>query len=255
MQDFNMGDEAVGGHDMTIDQQHIELMLVFPKYKTLFAPVPKTGITSIKTWFLQIHGKYDGVNAHVPVQEYGLPKALKEHRVTIDDIEENYFKFSVVRNPFYRLISAYVHFFIRDKLSYRPVANMVQGKMLTFAELVDLLSSMPAAAIDPHFRPQYTFITGFHFNGIGRSESLNEFMVDVGVKIGADIVFGIHKNTNKYDPRVVEGAAHMAPELFEQLAPAPESFLLDKEVNARIVELYKEDFRFWYPEEMEDNDA
>jgi hypothetical protein len=88
--------------------------------------------------------------------------------------DDPYFKFAIVRNPFHRIVSCY-----NDKIVLnRGFASKKGWGNLTFEEFVTKISKIPHSTMNPHFKPQYTFLTrsdgGLIIDYFGKFESLPE---------------------------------------------------------------------------------
>jgi hypothetical protein len=92
-------------------------MFVSDKYKLIFIHNPKSGGTSITTYLKDIHG-YRGMERSDP-EPIIHHMSIKEYLKNNPD-KENYFKFSVVRNPWSRLVSGFQDFKMNLNGASRP---------------------------------------------------------------------------------------------------------------------------------------
>lgn len=97
-------------------------------------------------------------------------------------LRDDIYKFCFVRNPYARLLSAYLNKIAGGKqqkkklllqLGYNPTDL---SRNIEFDEFVDAVIQQPVSIMDRHWRTQYyqTFQDGIGYNFIGRFESFNE---------------------------------------------------------------------------------
>lgn len=103
---------------------------------------------------------------------------------------ENFF--TVVRNPFARLVSVYRDFFEtnREEFIYTDYLFGILPKTLSFAEFVNRISTIPDRLKDQHFKPQHYFFKPYERKGIGikvfrleESEHLKDFLAAQGMEL------------------------------------------------------------------------
>lgn len=114
--------------------------MIIPEKKTLFVHIPKTGGQSVTKYFLENLGekpnlknsKYGLINnkkskRHGPHHFHHL--LLKEYKELelIDSIDE-YFKISVVRNPYARFVSAFYFNNLQKDFSFKQVLDKLPFK-------------------------------------------------------------------------------------------------------------------------------
>jgi|WetSurSiteA1Bulk_404760.scaffolds.fasta_scaffold00439_4 hypothetical protein len=107
----------------------------------------------------------------------------------------NVFKFTIVRNPWDLVVSAY---FYLKKIDGSILAN----KKINFADFVDKHLKYKGASIDPHFNEQHpkAFIDKeCYVNLIGRFEHPESFMPIISKVVGCPSVLP-HKNRTKHKP-------------------------------------------------------
>ena len=63
--------------------------------------------------------------------------------------------FTVVRNPFGRLVSVYRSFFENDHSIYHDYLFHILPQHISFAQFVNLISKIPERLMDQHFKPQH----------------------------------------------------------------------------------------------------
>jgi hypothetical protein len=92
--------------------------------------------------------------------------------------------FTIVRNPFARLVSVYRDFF--ENTSHYIYSNYLFGildRKISFAEFVNRISAIPHRLMDQHIKPQHYFLTYYEKNTTSVSvfkleepEHLNQFL-------------------------------------------------------------------------------
>ena len=151
-------------------------MPYFPSIKTLFIHIPKTGGTSIENYFqyklnikLELHGEDKKINNHS--YQHLTYNEIYDNMQILDNI---LFIFSIVRNPYERIIS---DLFFLKLINKDMDSNMVENVINKF-----LNSSY---IYDNHKIPQYLFLidkSGNINNNIKilKTESLNSDMHKLG---------------------------------------------------------------------------
>jgi hypothetical protein len=107
--------------------------------------------------------------------------------------------FTVVRNPFARLVSVYRDFFenaplatpqAEGKFMYEDYLFGILKQNMSFAEFVERISKIPDRLKDQHFKPQHLFFKPYAQNGIAvkifqleEKQSLESFLNDHGMEL------------------------------------------------------------------------
>jgi hypothetical protein len=184
-----------------------------PQLKVIYISISKTGISSIRSMFLEKIGEeYDKEN-------YGtIHHKTKEvfNYIPQKEIDKNHdcFKFSMVRNPFDRLVSCYTNKILKE--DYPPIQKgygnlFYQG--MPFDEFVHSVCKVPDIFSDRHFRSQYSYI---YYKGkslvdyIGRFENLEEDLAFIIDKYDLGKIPHINKSSKRSDYR-----DYYTPELVE----------------------------------------
>jgi glycosyltransferase involved in cell wall biosynthesis/predicted O-methyltransferase YrrM len=187
-----------------LSAKHIQRCLAYSTYvnldrKYLYCEVPKAACTSMKLLihsleelppFTPFAGDQPEVRREMFVHErseFKLPSLLdlddETQRFILSSPE--FFRFTIVRNPYTRLQSAW-----KDKvltcapgfeyLYYQIKGGLPQGNdpgsHITFPEFVATISREDLAICNPHWRSQveHLFFRALNFNFVGRLESLHE---------------------------------------------------------------------------------
>lgn len=161
--------------------------LVNHNKKFIYCPIPKVANSSLRLWVLQIH--YDDINceyskenikyanSYLTLSKYGD----RERSELIHD--EKYFKFVFVRNPWSKLVSAYLNIVVdNDKFSRKQIepmyiflskdCSLIESQRLTFKEFITYVYSTPDDKINYHFKSQYLFFEDYSFDFVGKYEFL-----------------------------------------------------------------------------------
>lgn len=131
----------------TIDYRKAERRNIFLSgYNAVYFYIPKVASTSLKSLFSKLLGYDQEIGFH----KTDFPSLLRTELKNNDQ----YFKFAFVRNPYDRLVSNYFSKVV-NKRNYgnrEPYANS------TFDEFIHIACGLSDEEMNPHFRPQHSFI-------------------------------------------------------------------------------------------------
>ena len=142
-------------------------------------------------------------------------------KMGFDNKKDKSFVFSFVRNPYSRVLSAYM-----DKVKERATSKKnykwsgVMGnsdlRNITFKEFVELICEIPDNAIDPHLQSfSYVFDElGIEPDFIGRLETFEEDWKKLCKITGLSEYVGKHKNKGDYDRDLDK---YYTPELYDMV--------------------------------------
>jgi hypothetical protein len=241
-------------------------MMVSESHKLLYIPVAKCACTSLKSMMVQLAAVDNpklvmDLGVHLITDHFNTGVQLKDKPIELAReilASDQYFKFSVIREPFERLVSAYLEKFVykrhsqRNLVHTRPVISAVQRtpdidlqKGISFDEFVQYILQQDPFDLDAHWRPQHLYFRGVrHMSKIYRLENISQLESyllehhDVTVKLG-------HENrTMKSDIYLPEACNLPASEFDKREAIKPDSFLASRHVEA-IREYYIEDYEFY----------
>ena len=168
------------------------------KYNYLFTETPKVACSTVKTVLQRMElddpqffrEEFEDIHHRSfsplirPVQIANLDRLLKS----------SIFKFCFVRNPYSRLLSAYLEKICGNKSQKKAILEALgkSGEDLTqsvsFSEFVQLICNQSDEEMDPHWRPQYQqpFQKGITYDFVGKLESFPEDLHDALSKINRD---------------------------------------------------------------------
>jgi hypothetical protein len=249
----------------------LDTCLVSHELKLVFAYVPKAACTSIKQW-LVTHGGFapeiaaagDDFNVHAHLDRHYRLRRREARRVLADPA---YFKFTFVRNPLPRLVSAYLDKVVKVKHSARRVIRNFQlrrgllgwnavehwlrsgalldpGRKLTFREFAEQLARENAARLDPHFRPQSRLLAGLPLDFIGRVENSQDDFRVIQERLGVYTPLARSHSQRYAGQGAASGVADWPAERFLTLSAAPDwRRFYDEPLLAVSGRMYAEDFK------------
>lgn len=159
----------------------------FDQYRCIFIHNPRTGGNSIVQSLFGGHSP-----GHRTAKQYQLAFTKQEF--------DQYFKFTFVRNPWDRFISAF-HFLKQGGMNLKDALWAERLHEVYFDEFVeDYLD--PDLLNQVHFRPQSYFICGFRGKPVvdftGRFEHFDEDFASVADRLGLDNK-PLHVNTSRHN--------------------------------------------------------
>ena len=107
---------------------------------------------------------------------------------------KDYFKFTLCRNPYDRVVSNYT-MFTKNKFRVNQIRQLhLNPENLSFSNFVKLIS----ASDNHHWQPQFEFVRGYDINFIGKLENFQEDFNIICDKIGIPQQQLPHKNATKH---------------------------------------------------------
>ena len=149
-------------------------VMVIPSQRLMYVPIAKNGCSTFKRLMVRLAGYPDGTAVSARIHEYldfyetGLQLKDWPHAdVGRFMSDPGWFRFTVLRDPLERLVSAYLEKFVRNRMEpgnrvhTSVVVSAVQGSDkpdfragITFREFTQYIASTPPECLDPHWRPQ-----------------------------------------------------------------------------------------------------
>lgn len=241
-------------------------MMVSEKHRLFYIPVAKCACTTLKCMMvelaeiphheraikLDVHTVTDRFNTGVQLQDKPMDRAR--------DIlaSDQYLKFSVVREPFGRLVSAYLEKFVhnrdnaRNLLHTRQIIAAVQRtedidlrRSISFDEFICAILQQDSWDLDPHWRPQHLYMRGVpHIDRIFRIEDLGLIENYLMEKRGIAVELGHRNKTSKSRELLADASSYTADKLDSVGAISPGSFLSSPHARA-IRDYFREDFELY----------
>ncbi|MCU0524004.1 MAG: sulfotransferase family 2 domain-containing protein [Elainella sp. Prado103] len=184
-------------------QSLIQRYLINRKHKIIFCPIPKNACTLFKLMIVehsdsQKHFQESGENIHSYVARENTGFGLDQLEYLQD---QAFFKFVILRNPFERLVSAYLDKFVKplelESFAQTVVQDVCQRsdqpldfhRSITFSQFVDYLTHTENVWMNEHWRPQYTFFDNnlINFDLIGQFEQLEQTLKILEAKFNIQI--------------------------------------------------------------------
>lgn len=215
--------------------KHVNIYV--PQLNLIYLSITKTGNSSIKSMLL------DKVDVKYDKDEY-LTIHRKSNdtfqRITTKEITENKdaFKFSVVRNPFDRLVSCYKNKILEEE--YLPIQEgfgKIFYKGMPFEEFVIKVCKIPDIFSDRHFRSQYSYLyykDKLIVDYLGKFENLEEDLSYIIDKYKLEAVPHINKSSIKSDYR-----DYYTPELVRMVYKRYEDDIIKFNYQKEFQELQK----------------
>ncbi len=233
--------------------------------KVIYCPIGKNACTFLKAEVARtaqpafmnymardIHFITDHVRTGLQLSDY--PEA--EARALATD--PAYLRFAVLRDPFDRLLSAYIEKFVLgrtapDNIQHtRSVVAPVQraaglgqpdhDRGISFRQFVSHLETADPARLDPHWRPQALYLAGMDYDRLFRIDELDTVMEMLETRSGLTLgrqarnVTGSGKGT----PR--PGAMDLLPGKIAGTPRIARASFLDHGIEAAIHRVYAADF-------------
>jgi hypothetical protein len=228
-----------------------------PKYRYIYVDTPKVACSTIKHSLQRAEGEgaYPGARPGAPHQ-YGYSESLmrihdrrespllfpKDRHELARFAAWSRFAFCFVRNPFSRILSAYIdkierHAERRALFQTQLLGEMEDpGRTLSFFEFLELVRRQDPKAMDPHWRPQHVHIScGVRYDFVGFFENFEEDFKTALLRIDSAL---LQHRVSIFEHRT--GASKMLARYYEGNA------------TARLVrEIYAKDFEsFGYDDDI-----
>jgi hypothetical protein len=220
--------------------------LVCDGYRFVYCPVPKVACSSIKRWLLALHGMSgEGHALHdVAAGRFSLRVHQRPKRAL-----RRYFTFAFVRNPWSRLVSAFVNKFVVPKPPLleavkRLLANLgaAPEQGISFHQFVAYLQKSDFPNENVHWRPQTLFLPkGLHY--LGKFERLPGDFDAVQARLGTRVPL-FHLNKSDCSRSFATPCATLTCQELRSLGTLPHyaAFYTDELIEA-VGKLYAEDVR------------
>lgn len=259
--------------------------VVNQKYKYILLYIAKSGCTSLRSLYLEMHKEDMSDEQLASLNWYHNLNEVQPFDATAD--YSDYYVYCITRNPYSRVVSAFL-----DQYAYARNAGMqammqacppVGAEPNSFIEFLEYLKTVPDELRDTHFQTQSYFpyakmvvtppssiryrLTGqkpditFGINFVGDIGRFNQHIKKVfkrlfsGDKAKLNLALAElkkvkRKNASFYGKRDFPLAGRFSIKELNELvfAPKPQNFFADPKTIELVDEIYREDFRlFGYP--------
>jgi hypothetical protein len=239
-------------------------ILAVQNHKLLFCPIAKNGCTSLKRLMVSLsdveHKElFLSGDVHRGIDNHRTGLKLLDHDLDLARqimSSEKYYKFAVIRDPFTRLVSAYLEKFVINRLGkpnqYHtgPVVAGVQGtdqpdfqRGITFAEFIRYITSQAPESLDPHWKPQVLYLAGIHYDRIYRMDQLDALCSDLASRVGHPVSLEKKNASEKSGSRFLPDAAHLYADELKRPQAIDKCSFLDSELMFDIAQYFADDYR------------
>lgn len=205
-------------------------LIVIKNRKLIYNPIGKCGSSSLKHIIISMSDISSEMKG-MPLDTHSTGLQLGD--LPIDEATEilhdrSYLKFAVLRDPFDRLVSAYLEKFVLNRMDENnqfhtsPVISRVLGvpsptpddfsRSITFARFVDYIVRSAPDQLDPHWCPQYMYLRNAEYK-LYMLEDLDELYNDLQLSPGTPGVDVQHNITRRNAEEVPEAYALTASEM------------------------------------------
>jgi len=211
--------------------------------------IPKSGCTSLAVWTLEQCGyrqedilkSYDADN---PVTK------LARNLIGVDIVNpnNNYFKFTFVRNPLDRVVSVFLEKVIKDRgETARTIESRLSLNNPTFIDFVTSLENINIEEFDEHLAPQSSLIKGFDLDFVGKLENFEEDFRWLQEKINVSS-WPLRLNKTKIDKNKNGDYSLVSKmELSKMDGYPPYSCFYTKDIKSKLNRIYQSDIdKFGY---------
>lgn len=226
------------------------------------------GLRFVLSWYSRHFKFFTGT--HIVNNDEYLRRFIHRYRQStrhlLPDIlhTPDWFKIAVVRNPYDRLVSAFVDKFCGKDLSKGWVQSVVMdidtrdaagNPEISFAQFVEYLARQDIDRVNPHWRRQSYILEGVTLDRIVDLEQVNTELPEIATHIGLPIRIDLlsRRNTTNYDGREYHGSSFVGDVSNKNLAkfhretggfPTKAAFYSDT-LRSKVLKIYRADFELY----------
>ncbi len=239
----------------------IKRLIVNHDFRFIYCPIYKNASTSMMAALLELsktkaigEGQFSSdvsVRSYINLN-YSLANYTKLQAKEI--LDSDYFKFTIVRNPWARLVSTYSNYFIRLPAEKKVISKIAQNASkhiygehlsaeksdsITFEQYVDYVVSKSDSQLDPHSGSQSQYLAGIQYDYVAKLETLKADIEYIKEKLNLPITMEKFNKTSykkyiKSDP-LSEDYSTLTPKQLRNLEskiPAYQQFYTSELVEA-----------------------
>ena len=191
----------LGKEGSTIDP--LNHFFIHHELKLIYCSIPKNACTLFKEMLVKnsyLKKKYqkEKLSVHDFLGDLRCERKIEELITSFEN--EAYTKFVILRNPFNRVVSAYLNKvitfnritpYVKKMLKSVYKSSQVNQKILeeriSFEQYVEYLCKTEDFELNVHFRPQHCFMGNIEYDLVGRFESINFILDKLQEKFKLDI--------------------------------------------------------------------
>ena len=207
--------------DTELAKKHYKLeladnCLINHKHKIIYCPIPKNACTLFKTMMVEHSSDRERYyNSQENIHHYASSR--RDTAVALDSSDyltnPNYFKFAILRNPFERLVSAYLDKIVKHEIPELFAQKFIKKvqqflkkdydlkKSISFQEFIQYLAKTEDYDLNEHWQTQSYFLGRelLEFDYFGQFEKLDQVVKDLENKFKFTITIDVTKNHNRDD--------------------------------------------------------
>ncbi len=205
-------------NDWRYEDRYKRRLIVNHEYRFIYCPIHKNASTSMLAALFQLaKGRRKKALTDVSdlqIRTYiSLNHSLSNYTYAsaTDFLSSDYFKFTIVRNPWARLVSTYANYFVRLPLEKHTVSKMAKVvasyeygdeadrylDKITFEQFVKYVFAKKDNEINPHCVSQTQYLAEIGYDYIAKMENLNLNLLHIREKLKLPIELG-RKNKTAY---------------------------------------------------------
>jgi len=244
----------------------LKTMNLEDKFSGFFTALSHFKFGFVLSWYLHYNTFIDG--SQIVSSDKYLRKFIKDYRKVTQNIlvevidDPDWFKIAVVRNPYDRLVSAFVDKFCKEDLKTGWIqkilmqmgsANADGNMTISFAQFIDYLSSHDNNKVNAHWRRQSYILDGVTLDKVIDLKEIATILPDLekqfSVKTNLD--FNMLRQANVYDEERLESHSYAGDipntELIRHYAQRntfpKKSQFYNNELKAKVRNIYRDDFK------------
>ncbi|HIK31552.1 MAG TPA: sulfotransferase family protein [Oscillatoriales cyanobacterium M59_W2019_021] len=187
-------------------------------HKFIYCSIPKNACTLFKRFTLEYSGDTEFQNhkdIHYYIAKHKTPIAMTDMSLLNNP---EYYKFTILRDPLERLVSAYLDKFVRwlpniqETFALQVIKEVYESqglepdysKSITFSQFVHYVSTTNDILLDQHWKPQHLFLSDTKFDYIGKFEQLDEVIQHLEQKFNLTVNRKVSKHQTNYNRNLDE---------------------------------------------------